>query len=144
MVDQILVERFLNDLRANLKELREANDITWEIFQKDIRARRFVERTLHILIEACLDIAHHIIADEQFREPQNSRDAFTVLSENDILPSDTLETFHHMIAFRNLLVHYYERIDDEIVYGVFTRHLEDFDTFTKHIVSYLQKERESS
>ena len=142
MVDQILVERFLADIRMNVKELREATDITWEIFQTDTRARRFVERTLHILIEACLDVAHHIIADEEFREPKNSRDAFTVLAEHNILPFNELETFHNMIAFRNLLVHYYERIDDEIVYGIFTRHLGDFDVFIEKIITYLRRNRE--
>ncbi len=31
--------------------------------------------------------------------------------------------------FRNLIVHYYERIDDAIVYGVFKKNLSDFDLF---------------
>ncbi|MCP4400425.1 MAG: DUF86 domain-containing protein [bacterium] len=139
MVDQVLLERFLTDIRANVRELREANDITWEVYQTNTRARRFVERTLHILIEACIDVAHHIIADEQFREPTNYRDAFTVLAENRILHSDDLETFRNMASFRNLLVHYYERIDDAIVYGILTRHLVDFDLFVERITSYLQE-----
>lgn len=42
-----------------------------------------------------------------------------------------------MAAFRNLFVHYYERIDDAIVYGVFKRNLDDFDLFVENIVDYL-------
>ena len=102
MVDQILVERLLADIRANVAELRKATDITWEVYQTDTRSRRFIERTLHILIEACLDIAQHIIADEQFREPANYRDAFTVLAEQKILHCDDLPIFHKMIAFRKV------------------------------------------
>ncbi len=142
MVDQVLVERFLADIRANVRELREANDVTWEVYQTNTRARRFIERTLHILIEACIDVAHHIIADEQFREPTNYRDAFTVLAENKILRTEDLKTFHNMASFRNLLVHYYERVDDTIVYGIFTRHLSDFDLFVEGIVTYLQQKQQ--
>ena len=141
MVEQVLIERFLADIKANVRELRAANDITWEVYQTDTRARRFVERTLHILLEACIDVAQHIIADEQLREPINYRDVFTVLAENDILRTEDLETFHNMASFRNLLVHYYDRVDDTIVYGIFTRHVADFDLFVERIVVYLQQKQ---
>jgi len=41
--------------------------------------------------------------------------------------------------FRNLIVHYYERIDDAIVYGVFKKNLSDFDLFIDRILEYLQR-----
>lgn len=142
MVDQILVERFLSDIRSTVRELREATDITWERYQTNTRDRRFVERTLHILIEACIDVVQHIIADEQFREPASYRDAFAVLVEQGILSTDDLPTFQNMVSFRNLLVHYYERIDDAIVFGIFSQHLSDFELFIDRITAFLQKRQE--
>jgi uncharacterized protein YutE (UPF0331/DUF86 family) len=139
MVDELLVERCLADIRSNLKELREADDITWEVYRTNTRVRRFVERTLHILIEACLDVAHHLIADEGWRETTSYRDAFTVLAEQNILGPEEVALFQNMVSFRNLLVHYYERVDDAIVYGIFTRHLSDFDLFVERIMAYLQR-----
>jgi uncharacterized protein YutE (UPF0331/DUF86 family) len=44
-----------------------------------------------------------------------------------------------MASFRNLLVHYYERVDDEIVYGIFKQNLSDFDLFVERIVKYLEQ-----
>jgi len=41
--------------------------------------------------------------------------------------------------FRNLIVHYYERIDDSIIYGVFKKNLSDFDLFIDRILEYLQR-----
>ena len=61
MVNKILAERILSDIKLNLNDLQNASDITWDVYRVDKRARRFVERTLHILIEACMDIAQHII-----------------------------------------------------------------------------------
>ncbi|CAN2043157.1 DUF86 domain-containing protein [Candidatus Magnetomoraceae bacterium gMMP-1] len=138
MVDRILSERIFSDIKANLKDLRDATDINWQVYKTDKRARRFVERTLHILIEACIDIAQHIISDEKLREPVSYRDIFTVLAENNILQVDDLKKFENMASFRNLIVHYYERVDDEIVYGIFKRNLSDFDLFLKRIGDYLK------
>ncbi len=142
MVDMILLERLVSDIKINIKDLKQASDITWEVYQTDKRSRRFVERTLHITIEACLDAAHHIISDEQFREPSSYRDTFAVLTENKILTTDDLERFHKMASFRNLLVHYYERIDDAIVYGIFKNNLSDFEIFVERITAYLTKQKE--
>ncbi|CAN2039338.1 DUF86 domain-containing protein [Candidatus Magnetomoraceae bacterium gMMP-15] len=138
MVDRILSERIFSDIKANLKDLRDATDINWQVYKTDKRARRFVERTLHILIEACIDMAQHIISDEKLREPVSYRDIFTVLAENNILQVDDLKKFENMASFRNLIVHYYERVDDEIVYGIFKRNLSDFDLFLKRIGDYLK------
>jgi len=139
MTDRILLERLLSDIKSNIRDLRESSDITWEIYRTDKRARRFVERTLHITIEACLDTAHHIISDEQFREPSSYRETFAILAENSILVPEDLERFHKMASFRNLLVHCYERIDDSIVYGIFRNNLGDFELFVERITVYLTK-----
>ena len=139
MVDRILMERVLADIRSHVKDLTDASDITWEIYRTDKRSRRFVERTLHILIEACIDLAQHIIADEKLREPESYRDTFAILAENGILRHSDLENFENMASFRNLLVHYYERVDDETVYGIFKQNLSDFDLFIKRIVEYLDR-----
>lgn len=57
MVDRVLMERILSDIKSNVKDLRDASDITWENYKTNKRSRRFVEPTLHILIEACIDAA---------------------------------------------------------------------------------------
>jgi uncharacterized protein YutE (UPF0331/DUF86 family) len=94
---------------------------------------------LHVLIEACIDVAQHIISDEHFREPASYRDAFVVLGEQGVIHPDDLPRFEQMTAFRNLIVHYYERFDDAIVYGVFKQKLGDFDLFVERMVAYLKQ-----
>ncbi len=141
MVNRILLERIVGDIKANVRDLRNAKDITWDVYKTDKRARRFVERTLHIIIEACIDIAQHIISDEGLREPSSYRDTFSVLGEHGILQEGDFERFENIASFRNLLVHYYERVDDEIVFGLFQKNLSDFDLFVERIVEYLEREK---
>ena len=46
-----------------------------------------------------------------------------------MIPPERLETFQEMASFRNILVHRYNTIDDEIVFGIFKARLGDFDLF---------------
>ncbi len=143
MVNRDIVEKALETVRINVNELRNAKDIDWNVYVSNIRVRRFVERSLHVVIEACIDAAHHIISDEGMREPATYREAFVVLCENGVLPKNDLPAFEKIAMFRNLLVHYYEKVDDEIVYGIFKNRLDDFDRFIGYILEYLNKNGES-
>ena len=139
MVDKEVIESLCISIRGSLKELSDAQDIDWNKFVKDNRSSRFVEGSLQIAIEAMIDIGHHIISDEGFREPQSYRDVFKVLTENGILSEDDLPKYEKIASFRNILVHHYEKIDDSIVYGVFRNRLEDIEVYVAYILSWLEK-----
>ena len=129
MVNQQIVHRLINNINGYLNELRFAEDINYNKFMTDIRSQRFIERTLHIIIEACFDIVHHIISDEEFREPSSYADAFIVLAENNVLDIDAVQKYALMAQFRNKLVHYYEKIEPEQVFAIYRNHLQDIDQF---------------
>ena len=40
---------------------------------------------------------------------------------------------------RNMLVHHYESIEDEIVFGIFKNKLGDFDLFREFVLEYVKK-----
>ena len=127
MIDVELLSRKISQLRTYLNELRESDDITWQTYQTDLRAKAFVERFIHLAIESVIDIANHIISFQQWREPNGYRDLFVVLYENDIIPENHLQMFQNMASIRNILVHRYNKIDDKVVFGIFDKRLGDFD-----------------
>lgn len=138
MGDPELISRKLSRLQGYVDELKKATDITWEVYQSDLRSKAFVERCLHLAIEEVLDIANHIVSFHQWREPAGYRDLLLILSEKDILPKNELPTFQNMASFRNMLVHRYENIEDELVFGIFTKHLADFDRFILLIKEWVE------
>mgnify|MGYP006287921843 FL=1 len=139
MVNKNIVLRLLNNIEGYINELKMATDINYKKFMNDIRTQRFVERTIHIMIEACFDAVHHIISDEGFREPSSYADAFMVLAENNVLDSDEAKKYILMAQFRNKLVHYYEKIDPEQVFAIYNKHLVDIEHFISSIRSWLDK-----
>jgi uncharacterized protein YutE (UPF0331/DUF86 family) len=61
MVDKELLSRILSQLRMYVDELRRAQDIDWEKYRSDLRARAFVERYIHLAIEEVLGVANYLV-----------------------------------------------------------------------------------
>jgi len=137
MVDKELVSRKLSRLREYVDELRRAEDIGWAKYRSDLRARAFVERYIHLAIEEVIDISNHFVSFYQWREPTSFRDLFSILEEHGVIPPDQLLTFQSMASFRNVLVHRYENIDDEMVFGIFKKRLGDFDLFVELVSAWV-------
>jgi uncharacterized protein YutE (UPF0331/DUF86 family) len=139
MVDKELLSRKLSQLREYLVVLRNAKDITRKKYEEDLRARAFIERYLHLCIEKVIDIGNHFVSFHRWREPEGYRDLFQVLYENGVIPKEHLATFQNMVSFRNMIVHHYEKTNDEVVFGIFRKRLDDFDLFVGLITGWIKK-----
>jgi len=142
MVDKELLSRKISHLRTYTEALMSAEDIDWEKYKSDLRAKTFVERHLHLAIEEVIDIANHLISFFKWREPTGYRDLFQILKEHGIMSDKDLPTFQNMASFRNMLVHRYETIDEELVFGLFKKRLDDFELFIRMVVSWVERQKE--
>jgi len=141
MDGQDVIQGRLKLLSEYVKDLRELQDVDLTTYTENKLIHRTVERTLHLAVEACLDIGQHIIVQEGFRTPEDNKDVFTVLGEEDILPRELLPDLINMARFRNLIVHNYAHIDNSVVFGILKRRLGDFDAFAQAVVRYLEARR---
>ena len=139
MVNDEIILRKTQKLKEYTNELRQAKDITWEKYQKNIRDRAFVERYIHIAIQTVFDIANHIISYEEWKEPDTYIETFSILTSHGVLPDEKVVDYQNMASFRNMLVHHYESVEDEVVFGIFKNRLGDFDLFRRFILEYLKK-----
>ena len=141
MVDRGLINRKIVLLAQAKKELASYGIKSLEEFRKSHRDQKAVQKTLQEMVEICMDIGKHIIADEGFRFPEDSKDIFAVLNENGVLSKKTTSIMSDMVGFRNIVVHLYEKIDLEIVFGILKKHLKDFDVFSSEINVFVSKKR---
>jgi uncharacterized protein YutE (UPF0331/DUF86 family) len=142
MVDKELLSRKVSRLRSYIEVLKGAEDINWEKYQSDLRVKAFVERYLHLAIEEVIDIANHLVSFYRWREPTGYRDLFTILKEHGIIDEEHLSAFQNMASFRNVLVHRYETIDDEMVFGIFKKRLDDFELFITLVLNWVKRQKE--
>jgi uncharacterized protein YutE (UPF0331/DUF86 family) len=132
LVEQAVIERHLVQLEEYLRDLDEVKSkYTLEDYKENKIIRRYTERTLQVAIEACLDLASHIISYRGFREPLDNKDCFQVLLENGIISTDLADKLKRMAQFRNVVVHDYIRINPEIVYAIVQKNIPDVVTFAQ-------------
>lgn len=86
---------------------------------------------LQTTIEACLDLAQHVIAARGWRSPRSYAETFDILAEHGVVPPDFLPALRSMARFRNVLVHLYAEVDANTVYDLLQNNLADFDRFAQ-------------
>jgi uncharacterized protein YutE (UPF0331/DUF86 family) len=96
-----------------------------------------VERWLQVAIEACVDIASYVIADQGWTPPATGRDAFLALSSHGRLPLDLAERLGSAVGLRNLLVHDYVIIDLSRLARVVGEDLGDLRDFARTASSWV-------
>jgi uncharacterized protein YutE (UPF0331/DUF86 family) len=84
--------------------------------------------------EASIDLAMHILAERKLGIPQSSREAFELLTSNDIITGQLSEKMTAMVGFRNIAVHDYQNINLIILQKIIESHLEDFQEFAKQVI----------
>jgi uncharacterized protein YutE (UPF0331/DUF86 family) len=131
VIDKILVAKRLAFIETCLRELRQL--ARPGALATDIREQRFVEHTLQLGIQAALDIASHIVAEERLSEPGTNRELFDRLANAGWIPRELADRVSNMAGFRNILVHGYTDIDLQIVADVVTNHLGDLDQYVASI-----------
>lgn len=85
--------------------------------------------------EASIDLAMHIVAEKRLGIPQTSREAFDLLSKQNMISSPLADRLKAMVGFRNIAVHDYQQLNVKIVEKVIEKHLSDFLDFTHAVLS---------
>ena len=138
MVDETLILRKLSELDEYNKQINEYEKITVAQYSDDWKIPRIIERTLQMMIETCVDIASHIIADKGYRVPKSYSDTFKVLHEEKIVSSKLFNSLEKMAKFRNIVVHHYDKVDAKIVVGILKKDLKDFMGYRDAVINFLK------
>lgn len=85
-------------------------------------------------IEATIDLAMHVVSDKKIGIPQNSGDAFMLLSENNIIDNELFLKLQRMIGFRNIAVHEYQQLDSKVIIKIINNNLTEFNKFVEIIM----------
>ena len=141
MVDESLILRKISQLDEYRKQLKEYESINIDDYSGDWKIQRIVERTLQMMIETCVDITGHIIADKGYRTPTSYADTFKVLHEENIVDDALFSSLEKMAKFRNIVVHSYDIIDAKIVVGILQNNLHDVMAFKELVLAFLKAEK---
>lgn len=74
-------------------------------------------RVLRLLraIEGCVDVAQHLCAVNRLGPPSDNGDAMTLLGAHGVLDRELSVSMRRAVGFRNVPVHEYVAVDDDVV-----------------------------
>jgi uncharacterized protein YutE (UPF0331/DUF86 family) len=107
VVDPDVVARRLLVLNECLMHLARPDAGDPSALAADATLRAAVERWLQVSIEACIDVASHVIASEGWAPPGSGRETFTILATRGWIPVELAQRLGLAVGLRNLLVHDY-------------------------------------
>ncbi|WP_446897209.1 type VII toxin-antitoxin system HepT family RNase toxin [Clostridium sp. LBM24168] len=89
--------------------------------------------------EASIDLAMHVVSEKKLGIPQNSRDAFEVLFQSNIIDKKLMDDLKSMVGFRNIAIHDYRTVNLSVVKKIIEKHIYDLKKFAEHMFRFYNK-----
>lgn len=137
MVNKDLVTAKLDELSDKLEQIRKHRKQTVEQFEADRTARDLVSFNLMLAVQACTDIAGHIIADEGWPPAPTLAESFRRLKDKGVLSPPTASSLANAIGLRNVIAHGYSSIDRKMLHAASVAGLADLESFAREISTWL-------
>ena len=82
-----------------------------------------------------MDTSNYIVANRSLGITQSNKDSFEILLKNKLISEEMCTNMKKMIGFRNIAVHDYQEIDEEILIDVIENHLGDLKEFVRQMLN---------
>ncbi|BAS27411.1 type VII toxin-antitoxin system HepT family RNase toxin [Limnochorda pilosa] len=139
MVEEGTVRRLLRVIEKRLARLEKLVGTPLEAYLADMDLQDVVERNLELVIQACLDLGIHVLADRASAPPETHRAVFRLLVDEGVVDPELGGRLEAMAGFRNRLVHEYADLLPEKVHG-YLAELDDVRRYVREVVDHLTAE----
>ena len=134
MENKAVVMNKLETIEKCIRRIREEYEDNPENLY-DYRRVDMIVLNLQRACEAVLDLAMYVVSNRKLGIPQNKREAFKILEENKIIDNTMSKKMQNMVGFRNIAVHEYKQIDEEILQSIIEKNLNDLLEFARIILN---------
>lgn len=133
-----LIEDKLKEIVDSLEFIEKELPPEFELF--DTRTlRNSIYKEIEFVIQNIIDILSIINSDLRLGTPETEDSILDNIEKNKILSKKSIEIIKEMKSFRNVLVHKYGKIDNEIAFDNIKQGLSDFESITNEIDNFLKK-----
>ena len=129
-IDEMM--RYVEELQEMLPDEKE--------YLSDLIKRRACEKTIEVAIDSLIDVCAMIVSSEKLGFPANEENIFEILVNKKILNKALGEKLKDMKGFRNVMIHRYGHVDDEIVFHNLSHFMDDFYEFKTLVQTFLGKQ----
>ncbi len=136
MIDKKRILAKVDELDGFLYELQSISPEDFKDYQRT-EIKRSCERLLQLSVECIIDICKIFVSNLKLGLPSEENDLFEKMESERIITEDMTVILKEMKGFRNILVHEYAVVDDEIVYTFIKTRMGDFKMFKKQVIDWM-------
>jgi uncharacterized protein YutE (UPF0331/DUF86 family) len=138
MVDVDVVTAKLGDLRDRVGRVETHRTADAESLARDRDALDLVAFNLMLAVQAGLDIASHVIADEGWTPAPTLAESFRRLAAHGVLSGATAEALAKGAGLRNVVAHGYASVNVAALQVAATSGLDDLRAFASEVAAWLR------
>lgn len=134
MTDKVILNK-IDTLELCKKRINEVYEGNTDNLRKDQTKQDSILLNLERACQASIDLALRYIKIKHLGLPKESRDAFIILNDHGVIDDTLLKSMVGLVGFRNTAVHNYKKLDLDIVEAVITKHIDDFNSLAKQVLT---------
>ena len=140
MIDKNLIQRKLAKMSEYLTQLEVVASKSLDEYKEDHFYRYSTERLIQLIVECAIDINNHIVVESEKKPPEDYRSSFSGVSRLGVITQDLLDKIKGSASLRNILVHDYMDIDDDIVYQSIPQTVSSYHEYMRQVFAFLVNE----
>jgi uncharacterized protein YutE (UPF0331/DUF86 family) len=129
----------LDVLTANQRQLDYLRGLPKAEFIADVRNLDSALHRLQTSIQALLDMGVYVVGSLNLATPQHSADIILALRDVSLIDAPAADKYLRMVAFRNRVVHLYNRIDPDVVHDILQKHTGDLERLRQTLVDTIAR-----
>ena len=134
MIDNHLLLSKAGKVERCLARIVKKRPETIEEFLANQDLQEIILFNLQLAVQNCIDMASHILSDQELGIPGSYNEMFYILQDNGYLELSLTEKMVAAVGFRNLVAHEYENVDLIRVYEIVQTDIFDLKDFLRAIL----------
>lgn len=139
MIDIDLIRRKLSRLNMYLEKLKPISQKSLKDYISDFYLKSSAERLIQLIVECATDINNHVVVETKNRPPEDYSISFIKAAEVALISTELAQRLKASGGMRNILVHEYMDIDDELVFKTIPIAIRDYQQYIKEVEKFLEK-----
>lgn len=131
--EAVLINKY-ESIEKCIKRINEEYDNNPDNLE-DYRKMDAIVLNLQRACEMATDVAMYIVSNRRLGIPQTKKEAFEKLNKNGLISDEMYANMKGMVGFRNIAIHEYKQIDEDIVRDVIENHLGDIKEFVRTMIN---------
>lgn len=143
MINKMIVQQKIREIEENLELIQESLPQESEEFRQLGLVKDGIYKRLEFSIQNIVDIFSMIHSDLRIGVPKDIDSIFEGLRKKKALPLAIITLAQEMKGLRNILIHRYGEINDDLIFELLTEQIDDFSKIIKALDNYLSKKKAS-